>query len=45
MISKNAVILPNVKLGKNYTGGVVASPVAAAILEKTLNYLEKDRPI
>jgi cell division protein FtsI/penicillin-binding protein 2 len=31
---------PNVKLGKGYTGGVVASPVAAAILEKTLNYLE-----
>jgi len=32
---------PNVKLGKGYTGGVVAAPVAAAILEKTLNYLEK----
>jgi cell division protein FtsI/penicillin-binding protein 2 len=31
---------PNVKLGKGYTGGVVAAPVAAAILEKTLNYLE-----
>jgi cell division protein FtsI/penicillin-binding protein 2 len=31
---------PNVKLGKGYTGGVAASPVAAAILEKTLNYLE-----
>jgi cell division protein FtsI/penicillin-binding protein 2 len=30
---------PNVKLGKGYTGGVVAAPVAAAILEKTLNYL------
>ncbi len=32
---------PNKQLGKGYTGGVVAAPVAAAILEKTLNYLEK----
>ena len=32
---------PNVALGKGYTGGVVAAPVAAAILGKTLNYLEK----
>jgi len=31
---------PNVALGKGYTGGVVAAPVAAAILEKTLNYLD-----
>ncbi len=31
---------PNKSLGKNYTGGVVASPVAGAIIEKTLNYLE-----
>ncbi|MFQ6036073.1 MAG: peptidoglycan D,D-transpeptidase FtsI family protein [Sedimentisphaerales bacterium] len=31
---------PNVALGKGYTGGTVAAPVAAAILEKTLNYLE-----
>jgi cell division protein FtsI/penicillin-binding protein 2 len=31
---------PNVKLGKGYTGGAVAAPVVAAILEKTLNYLE-----
>ncbi len=30
---------PNIKLGKGYTGGTVAAPVAAAILEKTLNYL------
>ncbi len=30
---------PNVKLGKGYTGGTVAAPVAASILEKTLNYL------
>jgi cell division protein FtsI/penicillin-binding protein 2 len=30
---------PNKKLGKGYTGGAVASPVAARILEKTLNYL------
>jgi len=31
---------PNKKLGKGYTGGVVASPVAGKIVEKTLNYLE-----
>jgi len=31
---------PNKRLGKGYTGGVVASPVAGAIIEKTLNYLE-----
>ncbi len=30
---------PNRKLGKGYTGGVVASPVAARIVERTLNYL------
>jgi cell division protein FtsI (penicillin-binding protein 3) len=32
---------PNIALGKGYTGGTVAAPVAAGILEKTLNYLEK----
>ena len=32
---------PNIALGKGYTGGTVAAPVAAKILEKTLNYLEK----
>ncbi len=32
---------PNKKLGKGYTGGRVASPVAAKIIEKSLNYLEK----
>lgn len=32
---------PNKGLGKGYTGGAVASPVAARIIEKTLNYLEK----
>ena len=32
---------PNIKLGKGYTGGTVAAPVAGRILEKTLNYLEK----
>jgi cell division protein FtsI (penicillin-binding protein 3) len=32
---------PNIALGKGYTGGMVAAPVAAGILEKTLNYLEK----
>jgi cell division protein FtsI (penicillin-binding protein 3) len=31
---------PNKSLGKGYTGGVVASPVAGKIIEKTLNYLE-----
>ena len=31
---------PNKRLGKGYTGGIVASPVAGAIIEKTLNYLE-----
>jgi cell division protein FtsI/penicillin-binding protein 2 len=31
---------PNVSLGKGYTGGTVAAPVAAAILKKTLQYLE-----
>ncbi len=31
---------PNKKLGKGYTGGSVAAPVAAEILENTLNYLE-----
>ncbi len=31
---------PNVSLGKGYTGGTVSAPVAKAILEKTLPYLE-----
>jgi stage V sporulation protein D (sporulation-specific penicillin-binding protein) len=31
---------PNKRLGKGYTGGAVASPVAARILEKTLTYLK-----
>jgi cell division protein FtsI/penicillin-binding protein 2 len=30
---------PNGKLGKGDSGGVVASPVAGKIIEKTLNYL------
>ena len=30
---------PNRSLGKGYTGGVVAAPVAANIIEKTLTYL------
>lgn len=30
---------PNKALGKGYTGGVVAAPVAAEIIRKTLNYL------
>jgi len=32
---------PNKKLGKGYTGGTVAAPVAKEILSKTLNYLER----
>jgi cell division protein FtsI/penicillin-binding protein 2 len=31
---------PNIELGKGYTGGRVASPVAGRILEKTLEYLD-----
>jgi cell division protein FtsI/penicillin-binding protein 2 len=34
-----SIFRPNVKLGKGYTGGTVAAPVVASILEKTLNYL------
>ena len=34
---------PNKRLGLGYTGGVVASPVAARIVERTLTYLEKLR--
>jgi cell division protein FtsI/penicillin-binding protein 2 len=32
---------PNKRLGKGYTGGMVASPVAGKIIEKTLTYLEQ----
>lgn len=35
-----SVCKPNISLGKGYTGGTVAAPVAAKIVEKTLNYLE-----
>jgi cell division protein FtsI/penicillin-binding protein 2 len=38
-----SVIKPNKKLGLGYTGGVVCSPVAARIIEKTLNYRERLR--
>jgi cell division protein FtsI/penicillin-binding protein 2 len=38
-----SIIKPNKKLGLGYTGGVVCSPVAAGIIEKTLNYLERLR--
>jgi cell division protein FtsI/penicillin-binding protein 2 len=31
---------PNRRLGKGYTGGTVAGPVAGKILDRTLNYLE-----
>ena len=34
-----SIYKPNTRLGKGYTGGRVASPVAAKILEKTLKYL------
>ncbi len=30
---------PNLSLGKSYTGGIVCSPVAGKILERTLTYL------
>jgi cell division GTPase FtsZ len=36
-----SIYKPNVALGKGYTGGTVAAPVVAKILEKTLNYVEK----
>jgi cell division protein FtsI (penicillin-binding protein 3) len=32
---------PNKRLGKGYTGGVVAAPVVGKIIENTLTYLEK----
>jgi cell division protein FtsI (penicillin-binding protein 3) len=35
---------PDVSLGKGYTGGAIAAPVAGKILEKTLTYLENSRP-
>jgi len=31
---------PDKRLGKGYTGGVVAAPVAARIIEKTMTYLQ-----
>ncbi|MHC4637078.1 MAG: peptidoglycan D,D-transpeptidase FtsI family protein [Planctomycetota bacterium] len=34
---------PNKRLGKGYTGGVVASPAVGKIIEKTLTYLEGRR--
>lgn len=34
---------PNRSLGKGYTGGAVASPVAGRILEKSLTYLENNQ--
>ena len=34
-----SIYKPNTRLGKGYTGGTVAAPVAAKILEKTLTYL------
>lgn len=32
---------PNKSLGKGYTGGAVSSPVAAKIIERTLEYMDK----
>ena len=32
---------PNKRLGKGYTGGAVAAPVAGKIIERTLRYMEK----
>jgi cell division protein FtsI (penicillin-binding protein 3) len=34
-----SICKPNTRLGKGYTGGTVAAPVAGKILEKTLKYL------
>ena len=39
-----SVVKPNKKLGKGYTGGAVASPAAARIIERSLNYLESRNP-
>ncbi len=39
------VCRPNISLGKGYTGGTVAAPVAGRIIEKTLNYLESHNGI
>ena len=36
-----SIFKPNIQLGKGYTGGTIAAPVAAKIIEKTLNYLER----
>jgi len=38
-----SLIKPSKKLGLGYTGGVVSSPVAAKIIEKTLTYRERLR--
>jgi cell division protein FtsI (penicillin-binding protein 3) len=35
-----SICKPKVKLGKGYTGGAVAAPAVASIIEKTLTYLE-----
>jgi cell division protein FtsI/penicillin-binding protein 2 len=32
---------PNTRLGKGYTGGAVAAPVASKIIERTLTYMSK----
>ncbi len=36
-----SIYKPNVALGKGYTGGTVAAPVVAKIIDKTLNYIER----
>jgi len=35
---------PDMSLGKGYTGGTIAAPVAGKIIERTLTYLENSRP-
>lgn len=36
---------PNIALGRGYTGGTVAAPAAAKIIEKTLNYLQRQKAV
>jgi cell division protein FtsI (penicillin-binding protein 3) len=35
-----SICKPSKKLGKGYTGGVIAAPVTAKIIERTLSYIE-----
>ena len=38
-----SVFRPNKKLGKGYSGGVVAAPAAGKIIERTLTYMESKK--